>query len=251
MVKMKMCKSIVLIVFALVCVLEFAHGWEAGHATFYGNIDGDETAFGACGYDVFNQGYGLTTTALSTALFNNGRTCGACFQIVCAHSHKNCIQNAGSIYVTATNFCPPNSTIGSYPWCNPPRKHFDLSQVMFRKIARYEAGIVPVYFRRVSCRGRIGGMKFKMNGNPYWILVLVFNVGGSGEVVGVKVKGNQTGWIEMVKNWGQNWLTLERLLGQSLSFQVTTSDGKITLSNNVVPFNWQIGQTFEGNKVLV
>lgn len=31
---------------------------------------------------------------------------------------------------------------------------------------------------------------FEMHGNPYWILVLVYNVGGAGEVIDVKIKGS-------------------------------------------------------------
>ena len=89
-------------------------------------------------------------------------------------------------------------------------------------------------------------MKFQMNGNPYWILVLVYNVGGAGDVSNVKVKGSNTGWIQMQRNWGQNWLTGPGLVGQRLSFQVTASDGRTVESDNIVPPSWAFGQTFEG-----
>ncbi|KAK3028033.1 hypothetical protein RJ639_038754 [Escallonia herrerae] len=56
------------------------HGQDYAHSTFYGDINGGETMQGACAYEnLFEQGYGLATTTLSTALFINGATCGACF----------------------------------------------------------------------------------------------------------------------------------------------------------------------------
>ncbi|WCJ28845.1 expansin A23 [Euphorbia peplus] len=225
---------------------EHHHGWDFAHATFYGDIDGGDTMQGACGYgDLFTQGYGLETTALSTALFNNGETCGACFQIFCTSSPW-CKKDAPIIRVTATNFCPPNYTKTEGVWCNPPQKHFDLSLKMFLQIAEYKAGIVPVYYRRVMCY-KNGGIKFEIKGNPYWLMVLVYNVGGVGQVANVKIKGSSTNWIEMTRNWGQNWQTFERLQGQSLSFQVTGGDGRVVQSNNVAPTDWQFGQTYQGS----
>lgn len=101
-------------------------------------------------------------------------------------------------HITATNFCPPDYSKPSDNggWCNPPRKHFDLSMLMLTKIITkdYHAGIVPVQFRRVPCI-KNGGTRFTINGNPYWILVLVYNVGGAGDVNAMQVKGSSRGWI--------------------------------------------------------
>ncbi|XAR49983.1 hypothetical protein NMG60_11004178, partial [Bertholletia excelsa] len=219
--------------------------WDNAHATFYGDMSGSETMQGACGYgDLFQEGYGLATTALSTALFNDGKTCGACYEIKCVNDTQWCYDGV-TIQVTATNFCPPNYTKTHDIWCNPPQKHFDLSMPMFVKLAQAKAGIIPVAYRRIKCQ-RTGGIKFEINGNPNWIVVLVYNVGGVGDVVDVKVKGSSTGWIRMSRNWGQKWVTNSQLVGQGLSFQVTTSDGKMVESDNVAPANWQFNQTFEG-----
>ncbi|XP_042515247.1 expansin-A15-like [Macadamia integrifolia] len=222
-------------------------GWEAAHATFYGDMSGGETMQGACGYgNLIQEGYGLETTALSTALFNEGFTCGACYEIMCDKASTQwCLP--GSVHVTATNLCPPNYNKPDGNWCNPPLKHFDLSQPMFVKIAQYKAGIVPVLYQRVPCI-KTGGVKFEMKGNPYWVLVLVYNVGGAGDITDVKVKGSNTGWIQMTRDWGQNWKTDTKLIGQSLSFQVTASDGKMVQSDNVAPASWQFGQTFQGKQ---
>ncbi|GLU24380.1 hypothetical protein SLE2022_403200 [Rubroshorea leprosula] len=220
--------------------------WYDAHATFYGDMTGQETMQGACGYgNLFDQGYGLETAALSTALFNEGLACGACFELMCVNDPEWCIPNAGIIRITATNFCPPNYTKTTDIWCNPPQKHFDLSMPMFVKLANYKAGIIPVKYRRILCHKK-GGVHFQLNGNPYWLLVLLYNVGGAGDIIDVKVKGSQTGWLQMSHNWGVNWLVNTVLTGQSLSFQVTTSDHVTLLFNNVVPTNWQFGQTYDG-----
>ncbi|XVF56522.1 hypothetical protein PTKIN_Ptkin06aG0127900 [Pterospermum kingtungense] len=58
--------------------------WYDAHATFYGDMKSEGTMQGTCGYScLFKQRYGLEITALSTTLFNNGLTCGACFEIKC------------------------------------------------------------------------------------------------------------------------------------------------------------------------
>ncbi|KEH17551.1 expansin-A25 protein [Medicago truncatula] len=196
-----MAKSNYLVYLAFFIVLFFLHEamaripinskWHNANATFYGDINGGETMQGACGYgNLFDQGYGLETTALSTALFNNGYSCGACFEI--------------------------------------------------------RAGIVPVQYRRVPCR-KSGGVKFQLSGNPYFLIVLIYNVADAGDILRVLVKGSKTDWAPMTHNWGQNWHTGLKLVGQDLSFWVTTSDRKAVKFLSIVPSYWQFGQTYQGS----
>ncbi|OAE28936.1 hypothetical protein AXG93_2960s1130 [Marchantia polymorpha subsp. ruderalis] len=226
--------------------------WTPSHATFYGEYNGVETMGGACGYgNLWWRGYGLETAALSDTLLNNGLTCGACFQLKCdldhgGYSTRWCYKNVAPITVTATNHCPANwaRPTNNGGWCNPPRTHFDLPLVMFNRMAQPVAGIIPIEYRRVPCE-KSGGLKFYLSGNPWFNLVLVYNVAGAGAVTSMKMRGSQTVWYSMKRNWGQYWECPIKFSNQRLSFQVTLSSGHVRVINNLTPTNWYFGQTYE------
>ncbi|XP_068646895.1 expansin-A13-like [Aristolochia californica] len=223
--------------------------WRPAHATYYAPTEQVDTVGGACGYgDLLRSGYGMSTVGLSSALFDRGQICGACFEIRCVEDLRWCIPGT-SIIVTATNFCAPNYGLpgdgGGH--CNPPNKQFVMPIASFEKIAIWKAGNMPVQYRRIKCI-KEGGLRFTIDGSGFFYSVLVGNVAGAGDVVAVKIRGSRTGWLPLGRNWGQNWHINADLKEQPLSFEVTTSDGITVTSYNVAPKDWNFGQTFVGKQ---
>ncbi|KAJ3682470.1 hypothetical protein LUZ60_015043 [Juncus effusus] len=234
----------------IIIVHSFDGSWNYAHATFYGGSDASGTMGGACGYgNLYLYGYGTNTAALSTAIFNDGASCGQCYKIVCDYNNDPQWCRPGtSVTITATNYCPPNwaqdSNAGG--WCNPPRTHFDMAQPAFQQIAIYSGGIVPVWYQRVSCVKR-GGVRITLNGFSYFNLMLIWNVGGAGSIQQVWLKGSTSGWQGCQRNWGANWMSTSLLNYQSLSFVITNTDYQNLYFQDLVPSWWVFGQTYEAN----
>ncbi|KAL6842393.1 hypothetical protein ACP4OV_027820 [Aristida adscensionis] len=244
-------KSVVVLLAAVAALVAPAvEGWNRGSATFYGGSDASGTMGGACGYgNLYQTGYGTNTAALSSVLFNNGASCGQCFQIMCdSLAEPRWCRQGATVTITATNVCPPNWALPSNNggWCNPPRAHFDMAEPAWLQIGIYQAGYIPVLYQRVPCVKQ-GGVRFTITGFNYYLLVLISNVAGSGSVASAWVKGTTTNQVTMTRNWGANWQALAGLAGQALTFGVTSSGGQIIVFPNVVPANWKFGMTFISN----
>nr|CAB3449542.1 unnamed protein product [Digitaria exilis] len=223
--------------------------WQRAHATFYGGADASGTMGGACGYgNLYAQGYGSRTAALSTVLFNDGASCGQCYKIACDRKLEPTWCKPGvTVTVTATNFCPPNLELPDGGWCNSQRPHFDMAQPAWEKIGVASRGIIPVIYQRVPCVRR-GGVRFMINGHDYFNLVLVTNVAGAGSIKSMDVKSyDSADWMPMARNWGANWHSMAYLSGKMLSFRVTITDGQTLVFTNVVPAGWTFGMTFASN----
>ncbi|KAE8679316.1 Expansin-A8 [Hibiscus syriacus] len=177
-------------------------------------------------------------------LFNNGLGCGYCFEMWCDGDPELCLP--GTITVTAISTPLTLLCRMTGGWCNPPLQHFDMTKPAFLQIARYRAGIVPISLRSPMHEEKRN--QVHINGRSYFNLVLITNVGGSGYVHSMSIMGSKRRWQAMSRNWGQNWQNNTYLDGQSLSYQVTASNGKTLTSYNLVPENWQFGQTFDDSQ---
>eukprot|EP00249_Psilotum_nudum_P008221 c21129_g1_i2 orf=595-1077(+) len=123
--------------------------------------------------------------------------------------------------------------------------HFDMVQPAFEQIGKYCGGIVLVAFRRIPCT-KFGGIQFTsqsmaiptsiLSSLPMLVMQGMFTQYGlkGPEEVGSRCQeiGDRTG----------------NMNGLSMSFIVTTSDGKTVISNNVAPGHLQFGQTFTGKQ---
>ncbi|CAL0308362.1 unnamed protein product [Lupinus luteus] len=70
---------------------------------------------------------------------------------------------------------------------------------MFTTIAMYKTGIIPVQYRCVPCI-KTRGVKLELKGNPYWLLVLVYNVANVGDISSVSIKGSKSNdWNHMTQ----------------------------------------------------
>ncbi|KAG2581194.1 hypothetical protein PVAP13_6KG019114 [Panicum virgatum] len=196
---------------------------------FYSDETGAETMQGACGYGNL------------VALFDEGRSCRACYELRC-HGSACCGAPGGT--PAMANYSKPNEN-----WCNPPLRHFDLSKppMFLRLVTDFHAGVIPVQYRCAPCARR-GGVRFEMKGNRWWVAVLVFNVAAAGDVKAVAVRGSRDGrWADMSRNWGQIWDGDAWLVGQGLPFRVTTGDGCSIVFGDVAPPTWTAGhQSFDG-----
>jgi len=136
-------------------------------------------------------------------------------QVRCA----NAACTGRAIIVTVTNLCPQGSTGG---WCDRPKIHLDLPRPAWNMLASDPVvGVIRTRILRVPCPRR-GGLTFRVDGNPFFTMVLVYNVAGPGTIsrFEVSTNGGRT-WRTWARNYGAVWSRDGRLPGRRLSFRLT------------------------------
>ncbi|KAJ4759805.1 Expansin [Rhynchospora pubera] len=223
-----------------------ASGWTAATAT-----SSDSTANptgGACGYNIIDA-EAKYAAAVSALLFKEGQSCGQCYNIKCDSQSGSKCSEGSTVTVVATSFFPPERALPSYGSDSQlMNEHFHLTQSAWEEISSEDSKVVPVLYQRVPCKKQ-GGVQFTINGQAYYILVLISNVAGDGSIKSVSIKGsNSTSWVAMSRNNGANWHTNVCFKGQSISFDVTLTDGQNLKFENVVPADWSFGQTYSSSQ---
>lgn len=92
---------------------------------------------------------------------------------------------------------------------------------------------------RVCCV-KCGGVWFMVGGNLWFLMVFIYNVGGVGNVVVVRIKCLYIGWVLMYCNWGVLWIVWIKMSGLLL-FVVMISDRWSLVLRNVVCNGWRFG----------
>ncbi|KAL2331714.1 hypothetical protein Fmac_019295 [Flemingia macrophylla] len=221
--------------------------WFPGHATWYGEPEGDGSNGGACGYSKLVNEKPLKgrVSAGAPVLFQKGKGCGACYKVKCM-DHKICSKRA--VTVTIMDECPG---------CRTDKPHFDLSGAAFGRLALpgqaqvlRNKGELDITYRRTPCKyaGKSIGFHVNEGSSPYWLSLMVVYADGDGDVSSMHIQEAGSGkWEEMKHLWGAYWVIIKGPLKGPFSVKVTTSTGKSLTAKNVIPSNWTPKSTYNTN----
>ncbi|XP_073111788.1 expansin-B5 isoform X3 [Elaeis guineensis] len=222
--------------------------WLPAGATWYGSPRGAGSEGGACGYGnaVDQAPYSAMISAGSTTIFNKGKGCGSCYQVMCT-THKACSGKPVTV-VIADYSCP--GTV-----CQRESAHFDFSGTAFGAMAKpgmadelRSAGYIYIQYSRVACEypGRTVTFHVEHGSNPYYFAVVVEFEDGDGDLSAVEIKEGSGEWRAMRQSWGAVWrLDTSSPVHGPFSIRLTTQySGQKLVANNVIPTGWQAGTTY-------
>ncbi|CAA0808824.1 Expansin-B3 [Striga hermonthica] len=217
--------------------------WLKGTATWYGDVGGDGSDGGACGYGplVHVRPYHGRVSAGNAALFQQGMGCGACFKVKCLDP-SICRRRAISVIIT--DECPPGGA------CSDNQYHFDLSGPAFGRLAIpgmadsiRTRGEVPIVFSRTLCKYPGKNIAFHVDegSTPYWLSILVEFENGEGDIESMSIKQANFGiWQPMRHVWGATWCIDQGPLQGPFSIKLTNGPPNQTtiIAPNVIPRDW-------------
>ncbi|KAF5731637.1 Expansin B2 BETA 1.4 [Tripterygium wilfordii] len=146
------------------------------------------------------------------------------------------------------------------PGCTSEAVHFDLSGHAFGTMALpgqaqqlRNAGVLQIQYQRVACNWRGTKVTFVVDkgANPYSFETLAEYENGEGEVGFAELKqAGATAWQPMHPRPGSATWVIDSgsPLRAPYSIRLTAPDSKRTIeATNVIPYNWQAGQTYVSN----
>ncbi|VVB03421.1 unnamed protein product [Arabis nemorensis] len=222
-------------------------GWGNAGVTWYGEPEGAGSTGGACGFGsvVVNPPLYAMVSAGGPSLFNNGKGCGTCYQIVCT---GNPACSGRPVTVTITDECPGGP-------CASEQTHFDLSGKAIGALAKpgqagklRAAGVLRVSFRRAPCLYRGTSIAFRMDAgaNPFYLAFVVEYENGEGDLAYVEIQPAGGKFIHMQEMRSAVWkLNSGGALRGPFSIRLTSGEThKVVVAQAVIPANWKAGETY-------
>ncbi|CAF2094382.1 hypothetical protein YC2023_064104 [Brassica napus] len=226
-----------------------AAGWadaDAG-ATWYGEPEGAGSTGGACGYGVAvaNPPLNAMVSAGGPSLFNNGKGCGTCYQIMCT---GNPACSGSPITVTITDECPGGP-------CASEPVHFDLSGKAMGALAKpgqaaqlRSAGPVSVSYRRAACLYQGTEIAFHVDAGstPFYVAFVVEYENGEGDLASVEIQPASGGFMPMQEMRSAEWkLNSGGPLSGPFNIRLTSGESrKVVVAQAVIPADWKPDQTY-------
>ncbi|CAN6995010.1 unnamed protein product [Brassica rapa subsp. trilocularis] len=218
-----------------------ASGWadaDAG-ATWYGEPEGAGSTGGACGYGVAvaNPPLNAMVSAGGPSLFNNGKGCGTCYQIMCT---VNPACSGSPITVTITDECPGGP-------CASEPVHFDLTKPG-QAAQLGSAGPVSVSYRRAACLYQGTEIAFHVDAGstPFYVAFVVEYENGEGDLASVEIQPASGGFMPMQEMRSAEWkLNSGGPLSGPFNIRLTSGESrKVVVAQAVIPADWKPDQTY-------
>ncbi|CAA7024604.1 unnamed protein product [Microthlaspi erraticum] len=219
------------------------NGWGYAGVTWYGEAGGaGSTGYGSA---VANPPFYAMISAGGPSLFNSGKGCGTCYQIVC-YENRACSRRP--IRVTITDECPGGP-------CASESAHFDLSGKAIGALARpgqadrlRAAGVLRVIYRRTPCRYRRTAIAFHIDAgsNPYYIAFAVEYENGDGDFASIEIQPAGGKYIPMQEMRSSVWnVNYGSPLRGPFNIRLTSGESRKTnVAQDVIPENWRPDQTY-------